>query len=170
MRHGIWMIGLAAVLAGCGDKSDSVSGEVTDGEGKTATYSVTKQGEGAVTTVRTADGSATIRTGDTASAMPAGLALYPGARLTSTMAIDSAKPGEDGAILSFESPDPAADILAFYKKAAEQSGYAIAGEMVTGDMAMITARKGESGFNLTVTRNGPTSHATLIAGKGGGAR
>lgn len=159
-------IALALALTACGKEGREVaSGTVTDGEGNQASYSVRDQGDGKTVTVKSADGTATIRTGDADAALPAGLALYPGAKVTSSMTMASDKEPGHGAMLSFETADTPAQVIAFYKNAATSAGYTIGGEVKTGEMEMLTTKKGEKGgFVLTAAKSPAGTAATLIGG------
>lgn len=166
MRNGLVAIAAVLVLAGCGNSNEIASGTVTDGNGDAARYSVKQDGATTTTTVTTDEGTAVVRTGDAEAALPPGLALYPGAKLTSSTTVEGGGADKSGTILSFESPDSPGEITAFYKAAAQKAGYAIEGEVKMGEMEMLGGKSGDKGFNLTVNRTGAVSSATLIAGAG----
>ncbi len=97
--------------------------------------------------------------------MPPGLALYPGARLTSSTTIEGGGADKSGTILSFESPDSPGEITAFYKAAAQKAGYAIEGEVKMGEMEMLGGKSGDKGFNLTVNGTGDSNRLDCERGK-----
>lgn len=151
---------LAALPAACGSNApDEAAGN--------AAYSV-QAGEGGNTlVVKTAAGSAVIQNGETAAALPAGLALFPGAKVTTSSVVtgDGTAGQSASALLSFTSDASPAAITSFYKEAAIRAGYRIDGEMTTGGMAMLSAaREGGGGFTLTASPTAKGSEATLIAG------
>lgn len=167
-------VGLA-LLAACGSNEgqEVASGTVKGEDGKTADYSVRQNGDDTTMTVKSEDGEAVIRTGgDVAGALPEGLALYPGATVTNSIAVSSDQPGKGGAQVSFETVDPAAKVVAWYRAAAEKAGYKIETELTTGDLAMVGGRKGEGdagkAFQLMVNKSEGKSIVTLIAGHSGG--
>jgi hypothetical protein len=145
--HGMMAALIAAhMLAGCHKKTDS----------------------GTTTTVRTADGTAVIRTGIGSEAdMPAGLPLYPGAKIGSDTVI-AKDSGSKAGVITFESRDAPDAVTAFYKHAATQAGYTIAGEMKAGDAQLLSGKKADgTGFHLTVNRDGGgVTQVTMLAGTG----
>lgn len=154
-------------VAACGGDRDVASGSATDAGGNGVSYSVKQNGDATTTTIRSADGTATIRTGDHVAALPAGLAVYPGANVTSSMSMDGEGAGKGGTVLAFESADTPDRIVAFYRSAAERAGYRIDSEITAGAMSMVGGKRGEGdeGFSLTVNRAGEKSEATLVAGR-----
>ncbi|HWL46436.1 MAG TPA: hypothetical protein VNQ31_01850 [Sphingomonadaceae bacterium] len=157
---------LAPLAAACGSRT---AGELPGN----AAYSVESGGDGNATIVRTTAGKAVISDGETAAALPAGLALFPGATVTASSVVtderatgDGEPGGGESALLSFTSAASPAAIAGFYKAAALRAGYRIDGEMTTGGIAMLSAaRPGAGGFTLTASPGANGSEATLIAGR-----
>lgn len=165
------MIGRAAVaaalllgLAACGEK-EQASGTVVGADGEKATYKVTEKDGESKLTIKSDKGSAEISTGKDGTALPAGLSLYPGATVTSSMRMTSDEKGKSGTVLSFESADAPDKIVAFYRAAAAKAGYQIGSEMKTGEMEMLTGKNAaEDGFTLTASREGDKTNVSLIGG------
>jgi hypothetical protein len=157
------MICLAAALAGCRRDTSDAANATAAGD---AAYAVETQEGGNRVVVRTAQGSAVIRNGAPAAALPPGLMLFPGAAVTtSTTVTPAGKAGDENALLSFTSEARPDAILAFYKEAATRAGYRIDAALATDSLAMLSAaRAGESGFTLTILPTAKGSEATLIAG------
>ena len=165
------MIGRAAIaaalllgLAACGEK-EQASGTVVGADGEKATYKVTEKDGESKLTIKSDKGTAEISTGKDGTALPAGLALYPGATVTSSMRMTGGEKGESGTVLSFESADTPDKIVAFYRAAAEKAGYKIGSEMKTGEMEMLVGKNAASeGFTLTASREGDKTNVSMIGG------
>lgn len=165
------MIGRAAIgallllgVAACGEK-EQASGTVVGADGEKAAYSVTEKDGESKLTIKSDKGNAEISTGKDASALPAGLTLYPGATVTSSMRMTSDEQGKSGTVLSFESADTPDKIVAFYRAAAEKAGYQIGSEMKTGEMEMLNGKNASGeGFTLTASREADKTNVSMIGG------
>ena len=150
--HGTAAILTAAfLLGGCHARSES---SADAGEGRSA-----------ATAIRAAYGGSAVEAGAGKAAMPAGLPLYPGAQIGTDTLIASG--GKAGVIVfrSSDAPDAVAD---FYKNAASQAGYVIAGEMKAGDAQLLSGKKADgTSFHLTVNRESGVTEATMLAGTEG---
>lgn len=125
-------------------------------------------GGGQTTTVETESGAARIRSGvESTEALPAGFALYPGARLITSTALTTEGESNRSGMVGFETADSTDKVIAFYKEAAQRAGYQLEGEIVMPDMAMIGGKKpGAEPFQLIVNTTDGKSTATLITGGG----
>lgn len=165
------MIGRAAIaaalllgLAACGEK-EHASGTVVGADGEKATYKVSEKDGESKLTIKSDKGSAEISTGKDATALPAGLTLYPGATVTSSMRMTSDEAGKSGTVLSFESADTPDKVVAFYRAAAGKAGYEIGSEIKTGEMEMLSGKNGKGeGFTLTASRDGDKTNVSMIGG------
>lgn len=155
-------LALLLVLSACGSKDEQ---ETKIGD---ATYKVSEADGKSTLTVETKDGKAQIVSGEGAAALPAGLALYPGATVVSSTRITGDGAEKGGTLLSFETTDATGQVVAFYKDAAQKAGYKIEGEMKMGEMEMLTAKQAdEAGFTLTANREEGKTTVSLIGGAGG---
>lgn len=131
---------------------------------------VERGGDG-TTTYSSSDGEATITTGDTGAAMPAGLPSYPGAQTTGGINVNTTgRDGGSGQISSFQTSDAPADVIAFYRTALERGGYTIAATMDLGETKMISASRtnGNGGIQITATSaGGRGTTVSVIAGMEG---
>ncbi len=92
---------------------------------------------------------------------PDGFSLYPGARITGNMAMR--QDGGSGMILSFETTDTVADVIAFYRGQAEAAGMRPGAEMRDGATRMVESRD----FRITAApapRGGTTAQLILSQG------
>ncbi|WP_380875385.1 hypothetical protein ACFB49_04430 [Sphingomonas sp. DBB INV C78] len=158
-------IALLLGLAACGEK-ETASGTVKDDSG-TATYKLTEKDGKSTLTVKTADGSAHITSGDGTAALPEGLAPYPGATITSSTRITGDTPEKGGSMLSFDTTDAPAQVVAFYRTAAQKAGYLVESEVKAGTMEMLVAKNpGKAAFTLTANREGEKTSVNLLGGAG----
>ena len=119
--------------------------------------------------VKGPDGEATtIRSGvESGEALPAGFALYPGAKLITSTALTAEGKENRSGMVGFETADTPDKVIAFYKNAAARAGYSLEGEIVMPDMAMLGGKKaGAEPFQLIVNTADGKSTATLISGGG----
>ena len=148
---------MVLALAACGDRG---GGTGVPGAGRDATAPATEAAE-------------PISAGPVQPAPPprlnraelTALDAYPFADVTDRAATADAKGGGAG-IVSFETRDPPPDVIAFYRAAAARAGYAVEGQVDLGETALIGGKRRDgTGFQLTVTREGGRSKATLITGR-----
>ncbi|GGB61243.1 hypothetical protein [Blastomonas aquatica] len=150
------------VLAACGGEKTVYS----DTEGNEVR--VTREGDGDASEIEitSADGKATINVnGAGADAkLPLGLAVYPGAKVVSTMMTNS--DGKSGGMVVMESSADRDTVVAWYRKAVEAKGFKIESEITTQDMRAIAGTKDGGSFSLQVAPADSGSSITLIAGEG----
>lgn len=91
--------------------------------------------------------------------LPPGFTLYPGAKAISNTIV--ARRGKERMLMVFESPDPPAKVLTFYRLQAAKTGAQVTLDLGGEDRASLggTLRSGES-FALTV-RRGKATRAEL---------
>lgn len=160
----------ALLLAACGSSEKSVTLKGEDG----ATATVTGDAAGAGRTVIEGvddDGkkvSAVIGGEGTAwpASAPAYAPAYPGATITSVMT--TAAGGEGGSMATFETADPPAKVIAFYKALAAKAGLKESMTMDTGTASIFgagTPGKGKGGVSVQASREGAkTSGAVTFSG------
>ena len=135
MRRPFLPVLTAIALSACGSDIADGSG---DGEaGRDAgTYEVDAETGETRASITTEDGTTTMVAGENVAAdLPDGFTLYPGAEVISTINIGRGK--GQGVMLSFASDDPSEDLVAFYRKQAEEAGVKIEMVLETGRMTMI---------------------------------
>ncbi|ALC12630.1 hypothetical protein [Sphingopyxis sp. 113P3] len=150
----------ALLVAGCGSKSEKevASGTYTDPEtGETADYKVTssEDGEAGNVTIKTADGEVSFGGGAAHAKLPAGIAPYPGARMTGGLS-STGKDGTAG-MASFEVEGKAADVIAHFRKQVEAQGMKVTSEITADQTMMFAAQKADddkSGMQFTATQEG----------------
>ncbi len=97
--------------------------------------------------------------------LPAKFTVFPGATVVNNTRVEQ----RDGTVvlLEFESAEPVAELIGFYRKQAESSGIAVDLTIQTGPMAMIGGKANDgSSFSFTATRTGDTTRAQLSVGRG----
>lgn len=150
------------VLAACGGEKTVYS----DTEGNEVR--VTREGDGDASEIEitSADGKATVNVnGAGADAkLPLGLAVYPGAKVVSTMMTNA--DGKSGGMVVMESSADRDTVVAWYRKAVEAKGFKIESEVTTQDMRAIAGTKDGGSFSLQVAPADSGSSITLIAGEG----
>jgi hypothetical protein len=163
----------ALLLSACGGGAEEQAGEAGQTAPGTASGDEgagTASADGETMTFTTEDGSATVRTGGSGTAI-GGLPPYPGARTQGSVNIDASNSSsESGQIVTFQTGDPPDRVIAFYREALESRGYEITMEMTSGQMQAITATTddGESGVNVSATATGTgETVVSLIAGSDG---
>ncbi|MDX3883291.1 MAG: hypothetical protein QHC65_02630 [Sphingomonas sp.] len=158
----ILALALAAALSGCG-KSGTAG---KDSAGGDASYQLSESNGQSTLTVRSDKGTARIVSGTGDAALPAGLSLYPGATVTSSTRITGEATARS-TILSFDTPDMPAQVIAYYKAGAQKAGYAVDAEVKAGTMEMLNGKHGkEGGFTLTANREGGKTVVSLLGSAG----
>lgn len=156
MRRTLVLAAALIALAGCNRHKDQ-GGQIAIGPGGNIT-------------VTAPDGRAVVRTGG-APAHIEGLPDYPNAAANGGgIAISGASGQGAGAMITFQTPDQPAQVIAFYTQAAQQQGMRIAVQMNSGTTSIITATRGEGndggGFNVAATRAGDVTQVQVMAGSG----
>lgn len=152
MRHAIAILLPALLLVACGKDSDTTTIKGADGE----TVTIETQNDGDTVTRM----EATNNKGEKSTATfggegaswpadaPAHTPAYPGGRVTAVMASDS--DGTKGSIVSFETADAPAKVVAHYKGLAEKAGLGEFGTVTAGAMQMFTASDKATGREMMV--------------------
>lgn len=135
------------LLTGCGNKDEHSFKTDEGGEVKVATNG---DSEAAVITTTAPDGSQSrIETGGSWPAALAAIApAYPGAKLSTTMSGN--QDGSDGAMAAFDTSDPPAKVIEFYKTRSAAAGLTGAMNMESGETRMFTAADDKTGRTLSV--------------------
>ncbi len=167
--HGAALAG-ALMLAACGDGETTVA--------KTDAGELRKSADGDTMTFEAKDGgSATMSTGgaamdaatsEIAASLPAFAPLYPGAKVVSTIS-GSDGGGGSGAVITLETPDPMADVLAFYDARIADAGAESQMKMDQPQSAMraVADKEGGSGTMILVSDGGANRTITLTVGQDG---
>lgn len=157
-------LALSLVLAACHRTTPDVAVGTTRGD----TSNVTITTGGSTVTMRS--GGAAAAPAMAAAPGPAELAAierYPGATVKSNTSITTAGSTGGSAIVSFETPDRPAAVIAFYRAAAARAGYQVEAALDLGGMALLSGKRRDGmAFQLSVSRSGDSSTATLITGAG----
>ncbi|HWE07089.1 MAG TPA: hypothetical protein VG274_10295 [Rhizomicrobium sp.] len=185
MRTLFVTLGAAAaclLLAGCDQNSSSKSNDVTvsghdgnvtisangqkftmkAGDGKSGNF--TMSGDNGHFTMHASDGKQTVdinATGDTSTLkLPGFVAVYPGAKVQSTVIGAGAGANDGGGTFTFETTDSPAAVIAFYKEKSASQGLAQAINMSTGTTTMFSANSDKTKRAIQV----------VAASSGSGAR
>lgn len=149
-------------LAGCGGEKTVYS----DTEGNEVNVTRKGDGEASEIEIKSADGSATvnINNGETGGKLPLDLAVYPGAKVVSTMTSNS--DGKTGGMVVMETSAKPDVVVAWYRRSVEAKGFKVESEITTQDMRAIAGTKDGGSFTLQVAPADAGSSITLIAGTG----
>ncbi len=97
--------------------------------------------------------------------LPAGFALYPGARVTNNTRVEQA--AGVLVLLTLESAAQPADMVAYYREQAASAGIDVATSLDSGPMTMIGGENADgTSFSFTATREGEVTRAQLSIGRG----
>lgn len=150
------LLPIIAVLAGCGERAapepaPSMSVEPATGEVRAR---IVPPGEEAVT----------LRSGARVPIiLPPGFLIYPGARVISNSVAE--RGGSRRILIVFETPDPLAEVMTFYRGQADAAGAvltldlggpeqaSIGGRLPSGGMLSITARQGATATRVEFAHN-----------------
>lgn len=162
MRKFWMMAGAALALASCGGEKTVYS----DTEGNEV--KVVREGDGDTSEIEisNADGSATVNIDSTGAdtKMPLGFAVYPGAKVVSSMTGNAE--GKTGGMVVMQSSAERDAVIAWYRKAILAKGYKIENEMTTPEFKSLSGTGDGGSFSLQVVPADNGSSITLIAGKG----
>jgi hypothetical protein len=165
MRKILILSASVLALAACG-KSDETKVTVTNSDGTTTEAKVSSDGE--TTIVKAAEGELKIQQGGSAN-FPAFAPQYPGSNITATMTAssDGNKAG-NGNMISQQTSDTPAEVMAFYKQKLVGAKMPIQMETTTPQGGMIAAgTEGEnSGVMITVGEADGKTTITMISGVG----
>ena len=162
----------ALLVAGCGSKSEKevASGTYTDPDtGETADYKVTSSddGESGNISIKTADGEVSFGGGGATAKLPAGIAPFPGAKMTGGFS-STGKDGTSG-MASFEVKGKAADVIAHFRKQVEAQGMKVVSEVNADETMMIAAEKAGSEtpeLHVMATQEGDMVTGSVTYGDG----
>lgn len=152
MRAIVIALGLCVALAGCGQKSEKEKTTTID----TNNGSVTVSGNGTHMVVKSDNGQSTVEYnagGNVHADMPDFAPLYPGARVTASIA-GSGNTGGKGAMVTISTPDAPDAVIAFYKKHAAAAGFTDKMTMNSGDSTMYVATKDKASLQVTASKTG----------------
>ena len=160
----------AAAIAIAGCSSESADTEAAEPEEEVATrgsYDIdATTGETRASYTDDEGTTTTMRSGEKVPvSLPAGFAVYPGARVTNNTRVEQA----DGllVLLNLESEATPDEMVAFYRKQAEAAGIDVETTLTTGPMTMIGGEDGDgTSFSFTATREGDVTEAQLSLGRG----
>ncbi|MCR2833264.1 hypothetical protein [Parerythrobacter lacustris] len=165
MRNRIAVAGLTLALAACGSGDRET---VEDQDGSSAEISTSGSDGTQTTTIEAEGGTATIRSGPATSAeLPLGFKLYPGAEVLESATFN--QNGDNGALLRFISDAKPDELVAFYRKAAEDAGITVDKELLT-DKSQIIGGKAAGGVAFsfsTVPGSDGKTQGQLMIGSGG---
>lgn len=161
----------ALVIAGCSSENSKSADETTEAETHDAAtrgsydFDATT-GETRASYTDDEGTTTTMRSGEKVPvSLPAGFAVYPGAKVTNNTRVEQA----DGllVLLNLESEATPGEMVAFYRKQAEEAGIDVETALTTGPMTMIGGEDGDgTSFSFTATRNGEATEAQLSLGRG----
>lgn len=162
MRSFVMIATATLALAACGGEKTVYS----DAEGNEVKVTREDDGEAANIKIESADGSATVNIdgGGGDAKLPLGLAVYPGAKVVSTMTTNA--DGKSGGMVVMESKADRDTVVAWYRKAVEAKGFKVESEITTQELKSISGRKDNGSFSLQVTPTENGSSITLLAGEG----
>ena len=121
-RHWLLAGSAALLISACGQ-----SGTVKNEDGSTTTYSTSQTSDGGQVDVETKDGKMTSKVGsDLKVDMPEGYKIYPGSQVIGNTKVDTGE-GVTYQIMSM-APGDVDEVLAFYRKQAENDGVTISNE------------------------------------------
>jgi hypothetical protein len=173
MRHALSLIVPALLLAACGNDTDTTTIKGPDGE--SVTIERPKDGDGEMRLEATNDKGqkSTATFAGEGAAWPADAPThapaYPGAKVVAVMESDS--DGTKGSVITFETADSPAKVVAHYKTLAEKAGMGEFGTVAAGTMQMFTASDKASGREIMVqasTSDGATQGSITYATRAGG--
>tara|TARA_A100001391_G_scaffold511_1_gene974 strand:+ start:227 stop:760 length:534 start_codon:yes stop_codon:yes gene_type:complete len=159
----------ALSLAGCGAENRGGDNTTDAGEEIAARGSYDIDAATGETRARHTDDDGTIttmRSGESVPvALPAGFAVYPGARVVNNTRVEQA----EGllVLLDLESAAPLEDMVSYYREQAEAAGVDVATSIQSGPMTMIGGEASDgTSFSFTATREDGITAAQLSIGRG----
>ncbi len=144
--------------------SSERSGEFTNDEGETGSYSVDPDSGETNMTITSDEGTTTLRSGsDVPVNLPLGFSVYPGAIVTNNAVVDHN--GGEGSMVIFETSGSPDEVIAFYREQAETAGIEIKVDLTINDGGMLGG-EGSDGevFTINVSANEEGSNGQLMVG------
>ena len=135
-------------VAACGSEK---SGEITNEDGETAEYTIDAESGETTMAITTEDGATAMQSGAGVEPdLPDGWTIYPGASILNAINVDRADGAGSMVIMNVEAS--ADDVIAFYRKQAEATGFPIQMELTTATSRLIGGEKDDgSTFSVSVT-------------------
>jgi hypothetical protein len=101
--------------------------------------------------------------------LPEGVPAYPGADTSASIDVTGADlEGRQGRVVTFMTPDPPAQVIAFYTRSVGGAGYTIANQSTMEPTAMLTAEKaGGRTITVTATQAGATTQVNIVVANDG---
>ncbi|HSJ79366.1 MAG TPA: hypothetical protein VK913_11590 [Erythrobacter sp.] len=161
-KSGLALASVAALaLAACGSET---SGEFTTEDGKNAEYTIDKDTGETSMTIKSEDGTATLRSGsDVPVNLPSGFSLLSGSKVINSTVVN--QPDGQGTMVMFETDAKSDAVIAHYREQAKSAGFDIELEMNTNETAMIAGKRESDGSSLSVTiTSGEPSTGQIIIG------
>jgi hypothetical protein len=156
-------LGICLAVASCG-KSDN---------GKTVTYSnsngtvtATQGGDQEHVVVHSANGTATLDAnpnGNVHASMPDFAPLYPGAKVTSSLA-GANNNGTTGAMVTFTVAASPSDVIGFYKQKASTAGLPQTASADVNNTLMFVAGKDKKSISVTASSSNDVTQVEVIWG------
>ena len=141
-------VAVTFALAACGSEK---SGEITTEDGETAEYTIDAESGETTMAITTEDGATALQSGAGVEPdLPDGWSIYRGATILNAINVDRADGAGSMVIMTVEAS--ADDIIAFYRKQAEATGFPIQMELTTATSRLIGGEKDDgSTFSVSVT-------------------
>lgn len=160
-----------ALLAGCdrgGTRREGADGREPAPAPANSFHRDDASGEVRARIVADGKDAVTLRSGDEVPVrLPPGFTLYPGARVIANTAVE--RGAARRVLLVFETPDPLAKVMLFYRAQAQGAGVALTLDLNGSGAASIGGHTpAGSGFTLTARRVGERTRAELGADEAGG--
>ena len=160
MQRTLMASAVLLALGGCGERSTEA------GAGTDATTQ-----NGAVTSFASPDGRSEVRSDADLSGLPEGIPPYP--RVSPGGAIQFGGPSEEGEMraMGFNTPDPPADVIAFYADAAQRAGFH-EGQRATSGPRQVLGFERDNGdvMQVTATATPRGTSVQIMAGQQSGRR
>jgi hypothetical protein len=151
-------IGLAAVLAGCGQGKHEQTVTIKD---KGGNVTVSANGEHVI--MHSDNGKATVEVntnGVSVSGLPPFIAVYPGAKVV-TSATGTDTSGAGGTLIMEAAKAAPADVVGFYKKRAEGAGFKETMNMNMSGQVMYAAQSGDETVQVIAAKTDDGAHAQV---------
>jgi hypothetical protein len=158
------------LLAACGHKAQTIT--VDDGKGGKTAVGVAQ--DGGTTTIYSSDGKVEIKANPGSAAFPAFAPQYPGSKVVSSANFSGSDKngGGVGTMITQETTDDPAKVMAFYKAKIAEAGMKTGMESTTpaGGLLMVGSGDGQkgAGMMITVSKSGEKTMISYMGGHGQG--